>query len=61
MVWRGVTLASLRGERERESGCAYHIKKWFRQITVQLCQAIRELGHIYGNQLIRVLYSIVEG
>lgn len=37
-----------------------HIQDRFRQIAVQLCQTTREFGHIDSDQLIRILYPIVQ-
>lgn len=38
---------------------AYHIKHWFGQIAIQLCQAVGKFGNINGDELIWVLYPVI--
>jgi hypothetical protein len=37
-----------------------HIESWFGKIAVQLCQTIGEFRYIDGDQLVWVLYPIIE-
>lgn len=46
--------------RNKKHSGTHHIQQRLRQITVQLRQTIRELGHIHCNQLVRILYSVIQ-
>lgn len=39
----------------------YHVEHGLGKIAIQLSQAIREFGHVDRDQLIGVLYSVVQG
>lgn len=38
----------------------HHIQHGFCQVAVELGEAVGELGYIDGDQLIRVLYSVIQ-
>ena len=41
-------------------GRAYHVEYGLGEVAVELGQAVGEFGHVDGNELIGVLYTVVE-